>query len=306
MINYNTNIERVEYLDMGDPKNSWYLNAERFDPNFPLAMTYVTSNFTPLLAFMRNTGLIATCKESDFSIDINDKINGMYSVLNLSVELLRRKKNLSLLFVEGSCPNPFNVYNSISLSLSLNKDKKSDYDSSFYNSFFSVNSIIKKDLPWYCFYIPQVYFMARNWNKIEDLYHGTLLICAELEPEELRYKYYVTQEFDEARFMTSQFIVTKDWDLVKKYLFFMIRNHQYENYYVDYPFLNLNGTEFPREWTFGDDHLDSVVSGGRYQPPYDVRNGNFNIMSRTCFYFYDKKKWIGELDLRKKEIINIT
>src|SRR5690554_7592671 len=38
--NNNTIIENVEYLDMSDPKNSWYFDAERFDPNFPLVYSY--------------------------------------------------------------------------------------------------------------------------------------------------------------------------------------------------------------------------------------------------------------------------
>jgi|SRR5690554_1052584 len=38
--NNNTIIENVEYLDMLDPKNSWYFDAERFDLNFPLVRSY--------------------------------------------------------------------------------------------------------------------------------------------------------------------------------------------------------------------------------------------------------------------------
>ena len=45
---YKTKIEKIDYLDMGDLKNSWYLDATRFDSNFPLAMTYITSDFPPL------------------------------------------------------------------------------------------------------------------------------------------------------------------------------------------------------------------------------------------------------------------
>src|SRR5690554_7049915 len=43
MVNLNKNntiIENVEYLDMDDPKNSWYFDAERFDVNFPLVCSY--------------------------------------------------------------------------------------------------------------------------------------------------------------------------------------------------------------------------------------------------------------------------
>jgi|SRR5690554_188104 len=39
-LNNNTIIENVEYLDMDDPKNSWYFDAERFDVNFPLVYSY--------------------------------------------------------------------------------------------------------------------------------------------------------------------------------------------------------------------------------------------------------------------------
>src|SRR5690554_4366961 len=38
--NNNTIIENVEYLDMDDPKNSWYFDAEKFDVNFPLVRSY--------------------------------------------------------------------------------------------------------------------------------------------------------------------------------------------------------------------------------------------------------------------------
>jgi len=38
--NNNTIIENVEYLDMLDPKNSWYFDAEKFDVNFPLVRSY--------------------------------------------------------------------------------------------------------------------------------------------------------------------------------------------------------------------------------------------------------------------------
>ena len=218
MINYNTNIERVEYLDMGDPKNSWYLNAERFDPNFPLAMTYVTSNFTYLISYLeRNSSNVEAQKLEGFICDVNGTLNNMYSVLNLIVEYFRKNEKLSFILIEGSFPNPFfplstsNVY----LEDYFLPDSPLTYINGPY-CYYNADSLIRTELPAYCCCIPNIYFMVRNWNKIGNSYYGTLLICAELEPEELRRKYFMSEQNLDHKFVMSQFTVTKDWDLTKK------------------------------------------------------------------------------------------
>ena len=52
-----------------------------------------------------------------------------------------------------------------------------------------------------------------------------------LTAEELKSKYFTSpdsQFMPKRGFPYLQTIVTKDWDLIKRYMFFMIRNHQYQ------------------------------------------------------------------------------
>ena len=295
---YKTKIENIDYLDMGDSKNSWYLDATRFDPNFPLAMTYITPDFVPLKkyveekkptnvgAYLEEKGLVMKTHilaEKNYVLTLNGEWHSkVYSVLNSSVEFYRENKNLSMIFIEGSIPNPF-IYGP-------------DVVDSIYSR-LPDSWVIEQYLAWYCAFIPNIHFMARNWNKINGVFYGTLLICSEMEPEKLFERYSKSKGYYESDgIFTSQLIVTKDWDLVKRYLFFMIRNHQYENFQADYShslddYLLKN---FPVDTSDFDPLCSTSIN-----LPYDVRNGNFDLVGDSIFQrfrFYDRKEWRKELD----------
>ena len=69
-------------------------------------------------------------------------------------------------------------------------------------------------------YFMEHFLFVQNWN-LRNYLNDIIKVCG----------YYYSSD----GIFTSQLILTKDWDLVKRYLFFMIRNHQYENFQVDYP-----------------------------------------------------------------------
>ena len=335
MVDFKTNIEQVTYLNLADSKNNWYLDAERFDVNFPLVMTYVPNDFSPLIPYVNKKRLKAEARileleqkgqrygESfsfvngvkvfkiidgadslgwnrlrnlsvqEYASILNDRLGEIYSVLNVSVNFFSMDKNLSVILVEGFVPNE--IY-----SLSKCDPSKASILGGPYDSGIFIH-LIKQPFPRYCSYIPEIYFMMCNWNRIGNSYYGTLAICAELDPEELRYRYTTAWNDNGFQFDASQLILTKDWDLIKKFLFFMIRNHQYEYCMIDYPYTRDYYFERKSKFPFLPDDLD--VFGIGYGLPLDVRNGNMDTISNkrdTCISFYDRNEWLEEVRFRKK------
>lgn len=189
--NNNTIIENVEYLDMMDPKNSWYFDAERFDVNFPLVRSYnggAPDLFRRLFSawceywdgvfayYSSIPGMACICFVVD-TPDIGDDSTEYYHINDVFRRRIADHFNYEFLFQsKQALPDGKKItYFLVGLE---HKGNLTDINERFYlkNSHYSFGLFDRTDL------------------------------CPH-----------------------TQLIISRDWGLLKRYFFFMIRNHQYKN-----------------------------------------------------------------------------
>ena len=204
--NNNTIIENIEYFNMDDPKNSWYFDAERFNSSFPLVCSY------------------KSCRISEEIYNYFNVVSEYYKVQNniyvLAVES-KYPNGLTNFYVDGNKLVEYSVPPTDSEFEIIEKDRVSDpfrYDS---------------DLSQGRYLFPERKFMFSLREHINNIFYTRFLFCTKFDgsAEELKSKYFTfpdTQLIPNRGFPYLQTIATQDWDLIKRYLFFMIRNHQYE------------------------------------------------------------------------------
>jgi len=185
----NTIIENVEYLDMDDPKNSWYFDAERFDVNFPLVRSY--------------NGEPSYCHRDLFS--------EWYEYWDAVFSYYRNTSNISAICYVADTTNlddPLERYYTDS-SLRSRITDHFDYEFLFQS---------KQALP--------------NGKKITYFLAGLKQesdLTGINERFYLKDGRYTSGMFRAELYPHIQLIISRDWDLLKRYFFFMIRNHQYKN-----------------------------------------------------------------------------
>src|SRR5690554_3162909 len=187
--NNNTIIENVEYLDMIDPENSWYFDAERFDPNFPLVRSY-------------NEGSTYHFKEL---------FSEWYDYWNAVFSYYRNIPDMSGICYVVDAPD------------------MADSSDGYYYVNSTLYSRITNHLEYeFLFQTKQV---LPNGKKITYFlvglrYVGSLASLSErLYLKDSRYCGGFSRP---TPYPHTQLIISKDWDLIKRYMFFMIRNHQYQ------------------------------------------------------------------------------
>jgi hypothetical protein len=212
MADNNTVIENVEYFNMDESKNSWYFGAEKFDPSFPLAYSY------------------KDCRVSE----------EIYNYFNVVSEYYKVQKDVYALIVESRYPNGLaNFY--------VDGDRLIEYSDPPTDSEFE---IIEKDrvsdpfryesdLSMGRYFFPGRKLMFSLRERINNVFYTRFVFCTEFDGSagELKSKYFTspaTQLIPDRGFPYLQTIATQDWDLVKRYFFFMIRNHQYEHAEIVY------------------------------------------------------------------------
>jgi hypothetical protein len=199
--NNNTIIENIEYLDMDDPKNSWYFDAERFDVNFPLVRSYRSK--------------VKWASEELFQewYEYWDAIFSYYA----------------------NMPGTFGICFTLDTNPGARGHVENNYfthseDSVYPESWFKISSRIDSaftDIKLF------TYSKQRSSNGKVNTY--VLVIVKDSGGlADLRKKLCNSFFYSRGRmgflssYLHSQLIISKDWDLLKRYFFFMIRNHQYK------------------------------------------------------------------------------
>lgn len=202
----NTVIENVGYLNMDDPSKSWYFDAERFDVNFPLAYSY------------------KGCRVSE----------EIYNYFNVVSEYYKVQKNIYALIVESRYPNGLANFYVDDNKLIEYSDPPSDLEFEVIEKKGRFNRFLGKEVAMGRYLFPGRKLMFHLTERIGNISYTRFVFCTEFDgsAEELKSKYFTspaTQLIPNRGFPYLQTIATRDWDLVKKYFFFMIRNHQYEH-----------------------------------------------------------------------------
>ena len=269
-INNKTIIEKITYMDIDDPKNNWYLDAEEFDVNFPLGYTN-----RPLDVCQKN------CK------DINVTLSCHYDHFYSLAEYFSQSSVFSALIIEVSFPNKFITRDEIMHSpKDMGLVAYDEAGSGVLNRIFEfgIEDKLKfndgESVSVYRYIlvapVPDLLalksrFVLRNYGHIVKKGEDPVL-------DEF---YKKGRQYLDALGSTdclpfSQLIVTKDWDLVKRYLFFMIRNHQYANAFLRYSrdnrlYPNNRIPEFIMDVT-----LNNELIAGFQQVPKDYRFGKLD------------------------------
>jgi|SRR5690554_276643 len=241
-----TKIEKFNYFGLNDTSKSWYFDAERFDPNFPLACSY----------------------KEDIGLEgLSRNMLEVYNYFNIVSEYYRSQKDYCVIIVESKFPNEYldcrvdgkgNLIDS-ELPESFKKhlrDSFPDYDEN--EPINPVSSLEVGSLASNVEFFPDRKFKFRLCERIGDHYYLRFIFCAEHDSledfkskfffSELR-SYYPSWSLETTGFPYLQTITTQDWGLIKKYLFFMIRNHQYKYAELVY-------------------YLKQLANGGYYYPEY--------------------------------------
>jgi hypothetical protein len=245
-MNKMTKIEKFDYFEINDTSKSWYFDAERFDPNFPLVCSY---------------------SGGAGSIGGGDNILGVYNYFNIVSEYYRSQKDYCVIIVESKYPNEYlgcrtdDNGNLIGFELPESFKKNLRATLPGYDENEPIDPVFKLEvlpLEGNVEFFPDRKFKFRLCERVGDHYYLRLIFCARhdsLEDFKSRVfyaesrSYYPSWSFENRGFPYLQTIATQDWDLVKKYFFFMIRNHQYK--YADLVY-----------------YLKQLDNGGYYYPAY--------------------------------------
>jgi len=261
MINKNnTIIENVEYLDMDDPKNSWYFDAERFDPKFPLAYSY------------------RSCLVSE----------EIYNYFNVVSEHCKVQKDIYALIVEYRYPNGLaNFY--------VDGDKLVEYSVPPTDSEFEIieregrfDRFLGEEAAMGRYLFSGRKFMFYLTEHVNNIFYTRFVFCTKFDgsAEELKSKYFTSPDSElipNRGFPYLQTIVTQDWDLVKRYFFFMIRNHQYEYADIVY-FEDKNNLDPDYEEPIFVSDVDTIEELFRSLPSDARVSGKFRKHRQVVFY----------------------
>jgi len=244
-----TKIEKFEYFDLNDSSKSWYFDAEEFDPNFPLA-----------------------CSHRDPVLGGYNSLLRVYSYFIVFSEYLRSQKDHCVVIVESNFPNaylnakvdgegnlltppiPSFTFGSVSTTAYPEGEPVDPYDEL---------NLSQLECTVSCFRDRK--FKFRLCEKIGGHYYLRFIFCAKHDSlEDFRSKFFYTelQElspwfFSNYGFPYLQTITTQDWDLVKRYFFFMIRNHQYKHAELVHYLRQLeNGSYYYPDFADGDSLFD--------------------------------------------------
>ena len=214
-----TIIEQSISMDIDDPKNSWYLDAEKFDINFPYIYTYRHTFYGLRLEKFR------LCRFDIFDPEYNqvrfeaiclEKFKRQYDFFHSITAYFSLSQQHSAFIFESKSPNI------------LNPSK----DNLIIGGTFDEN--VNKSFSFY---------VTENMNGIE--YFRYIIVAPIASLSEFKSRLFVSRyshpdtKFGSGNYYNDsnvipdivpflQIITTKDWDLVKRYLFFMVRNHQYK------------------------------------------------------------------------------
>ena len=286
-MNFNNNkitiVEEPICLNIEDERNLWYFDAEKFSLDFPLVCSYLPDNsslndnfeFQDLVEYAYG-GLTY----------LNAKFKENYSYLSLLIEHFRRNKNLSVFIIEVKCPDVFYPeFLEAFIFMSKNKKTGEKFEPShgmwdnkvFYELINSANNV------------PNRKITLCNLEKINDIFYLRLMVVAELDLDIIRSYFYSNKFLSMSEnygvFPIIQSIATKDWDLVKKYAFFMIRNHTYKKFYINFkiPAQQLNAINCPA--FLKHDFVNNGLSNNLFHNlPNDLRGGDLKCV-KNCVVF---------------------
>ena len=272
-----TIVEKPLYLSLDDKQNSWYFDADAFSIDFPLVCSYLSlksplapSEFCPITKLSPNERLEAR----------NGSFLAVYDYMNIVTEYFRRSKDLTAFIYEIKWPNNYLLelldYQIKALTAKENRGRGSPlwYLPSFVSdSSLPITSVGK---------LPNRKFTIHNLEKINNVFYLRLMVVAELDLDEIRSYFYhnISGGFVET-FPFIQTITTKDWDLVKKYMFFTVRNQTYRNFTIDF---NISYKEVIPDKV--PEYLNTELIEGVFEGvPNDVRNGDLKQVDRFCVYY---------------------
>ena len=201
MGNNNTIIENVEYLDMDDSKNSWYFDAEKFDINFPLVRSYRSQLdwsserlFQEWYEYWDTVFSYYAAMPDTFGICFAMDIPSAFSTERGASDLSEAAQ--SKLGVESNYLLNSRVIRAFADSKLFLYSKQSLGG----GKRFSYSLAIARD--------STKLINLKERFYLSDFYYGSMGRLP-LYPH-------------------TQLIISRDWDLLKRYFFFMIRNHQYK------------------------------------------------------------------------------
>ena len=228
-------VETPIYMDIDDPKNNWYLDAEKFDVNFPLAYTYRNTIYPGIEKIeVIHDGKVDEQKrlaEKDVLCEqaLLNIFKCQYNFLSSTAEYFSFSERYSALIVERK--------NSYKLDYCYDKEyidpnkcprfSDSVVYSNITNATFSFSIVEKQSDIWYRREV--IIAPIPSLSELKSRY----FVGSYSHPDAEDLKNWIPPGFDGPNVFSSiipydQLIVTKDWDLVKRYLFFMIRNHRYD------------------------------------------------------------------------------
>jgi len=198
--NNNTIIENVEYLDMLDPKNSWYFDAERFDVNFPLACSYRGDEPDMGTLFLSGWTRYWTYVFSYYS----------------------SQSDMTAFLISRPHISP------------IDSDLKVPGNDLFFSTRWDLEDNFFK--PEFLFYLKD--FCSKNETNHRFLFAARLEDFSRARHNFFYTTAVDNANFSYDPFNArSQLIITKDWGLVHRYYNWVFRNHQYENsrftYYLE-------------------------------------------------------------------------
>jgi len=249
-------VEKFEYFDMDDPKHSWYFDAEMFNSDFPLVYSYRT--------------------DEEF---VSSGVGRMYDYLSAFSEYCRSISDLGIFIIERKEPNVF-ARNPV-VWPSGSKYAGQEVDPIVMSGGLVTN-----------FYqdVPNRRFMFVIFDRFNDCYYYRFVMGAQVSDLEkgLKSRYFSAgscQEiysFQDWGFPYLQTVLTRNVDILKKYFFFMIRNHTYgrANFLHTVDNSKFASGEYPSLMSF------NVMDWYLMNFPTNARGGNYDVdKSRVIFRF---------------------
>jgi len=248
-------VEKFEYFDMDDSKYSWYFDAEMFDGAFPLVYSY----------------------KSDEKF-VNSDVGRMYDYLNAFSEYCRSIPDLGIFIVERKEPNVF-VRNPITWP------SDSRYAGQEVDPIVMTSGLVAdfyQDVRGRC-------FMFSVFDKFNGCYYYRFVMGARVSnlEKDLKSKYFSVGSSAEVYSLCNwgfpylQTILTRDIDVLKRYFFFMVRNHTYGRARFSHTLDNDTYLLGKYPSLMSPDVLGEYLVGF----PADARGGNYDTdKSYTVFF----------------------
>ena len=259
-----TIVERPFYMDIDDPKNFWYLDAEKFELNFPLVYTY--RSFDPKVWSVRY-------KFPDFEL-----FRKIYNLFNVIAEYFSfSEEHSALIFERKVLFDDVDHYDPIRCSdYFIFEAERNIFNSALVFDFSEV-------LGNYVYYRLLVIAPISSLSEFKSRF----IVPYEEHPDKIAYRYNSLVDYGQLCSLGDmlpylQLVVTKDWDLVKRYLFFMIRNHQYYGSWN-----NEKATTIRLSWN-PENYVNGVLPAFVYGFGEMKFCNTFNFFPRNFRFNYDK------------------